>query len=241
MKTIILYGLRRSGNHFLISNILQHFDSAVHINNCQEFSFNNYQKFKSINITAHRSDRKFIGFKNAECVLISMENKIIDQNELDKFKNIDDCHVMLLLRNPYNNLASAWREYILNSKPNRIKPEEFYKIHSSWIDYANKYLEGSMINVIYDSFVESEEYRKRIIISLGILMRNHNLNQKIKWQCSSYSDNSKKQKIWGDLKASNYADDPEFIKLFETGEHEKLWTQIQLVSKNNFNTMKVGG
>lgn len=227
MKTIILYGLRRSGNHFLISNILQHFDSVVHINNCQEFSFNNYQKFKSINITAHRSDRKFIGFKNAECVLISMENKIIDQNELDKLKSVDDCHLMLLLRNPYNNLASAWKQYILNSKPNRAKPEQVDQIHSLWIDYAYQYLTGDMVNVIYDSFTESEEYRREIITSLGIHIQDVNLNQKIKWQCSSYSDNAKKQKIWGTLKDSVYADDPEFIKLFETGEHEKLWTQIE--------------
>ena len=226
MKTIILYGLRRSGNHFFISNILQHFDHAVHINNCQEFSFNNYQKFKSINITAHRSDREFIGFKNAECVLISIENKIIDQNELDKFKSVDDCHVMLLLRNPYNNLASAWKEYILNLKPNRVKPEQVYQIHSLWIDYAYQYLKADMVNVLYDSFVESEEYRKRIITSLGITSRNVRLNQKIKWQCSSYSDNAKKQKIWGTLKDSVYADDPEFVKLFKNSKHEELWNKI---------------
>lgn len=226
MKTIILYGLRRSGNHFLISNILQHFDSVVHINNCLEFSFNKYQKFKSINITAHRSDRKFIGFKNAECVLISMENKIIDQNELDKFKSVDDCHVILLLRNPYNNLASAWKQYILNSELKQPKPEQVDQIHSLWIDYAYQYLTGDMVNVIYDSFTESEEYRREIITSLGIHIQDVNLNQEIKWQCSSYSDNAKKQKIWGTLKDSVYADDPEFVKLFKNGKHEELWNKI---------------
>lgn len=226
MKTIILYGLRRSGNHFLISNILQHFDSVVHINNCLEFSFDNYQKFKNINISKCRSDFKFTGFKNAECVVISMENKIIDQNELDKFKSVDDCHAMLLLRNPYNNLASAWKQYILNSKPKRVQPEQVDQIHTLWIDYAHQYLTGEMVNVLYDSFVESEEYRKRIIISLGITPRNVRLNKKIKWQCSSYSDNTKKQKIWGDLEASNYANDPQFIKLFENSKHEELWNKI---------------
>lgn len=226
MKTIILYGLRRSGNHFLISNILQHFAHVVHINNCQEFSFDNYQKFKSINISACRSDREFIGFKNAECVVISMENKIIDQNELDKFKNVDDCHVMLLLRNPYNNLASAWKEYILNSKLNRVKPEQVDQIHSLWIDYAYQYLKGDMVNVLYDSFVESEVYRIKTITSLGMPIQNVNLNQKIKWQCSSYSDNTKKQKIWGNLEDSNYANDPEFIKLFKNSKHEELWNKI---------------
>ena len=227
MKTIILYGLRRSGNHFLISNILQHFNNTVHINNCLDFSFDSYINYKNIDITTNRSDRVFTGFKNADCVVISMENKTIDASELEKFKNIDDCHIVLLLRNPYNNLASAWKEYILPSKLNRVKPEQLEEIHSLWIDYADKYLAGGVVNVLYDSFVESEEYRMRIITSLGITFQNVNINQKIKWQCSSYSDTSKKQKIWGNLEDSNYADDPEFIKLFKTGEHEKLWTQIQ--------------
>ena len=79
------------------------------------FSFDSYINYKNIDITTNRSDRVFTGFKNADCVVISMENKTIDASELEKFKNIDDCHIVLLLRNPYNNLASAWKEYILPS------------------------------------------------------------------------------------------------------------------------------
>lgn len=231
MKTIILYGLRRSGNHFLISNILQHFNNTVHINNCLDFSFDNYINYKNIDITTNRSSRVFTGFKNADLVVISMENKTIDESELEKFKNIDDCYIVLLLRNPYNNLASAWREYILNPRPKRVKPEQLEQIHSLWIDYANKYLAGGMVNVLYDSFVESEEYRRRIMTSIGITLQKVNLNQRIKWQRSSYSDTSKKRKIWGKLEDSNYAGDPEFIKLFNGGEHEELWNRIQMTEQ----------
>ena len=47
MKTIILYGLRRSGNHFLISTILQQFSNYVHMNN-MNLSYNNYIKYRNI-------------------------------------------------------------------------------------------------------------------------------------------------------------------------------------------------
>lgn len=226
MKTIILYGLRRSGNHFLISNMLQYFRNTVHINNCLEFSFDNYIKYKNIDTTTNRSDRVFTGFKNADCVVVSMENKAIDASELEKFKNTKDCHFLLLLRNPYNNLSSAWKQYMLNKNPKQVKPEELEEIHSLWIDYANQYLKGSMVNVLYDSFVESEDYRNQIMTSLEIPTKKINLNNKIKWQGSSYVDNAKKQKTWGNLEDSNYGDDPEFAKLFESYEHEELWNKI---------------
>ena len=45
MKTIILYGLRRSGNHFLISTILQQFSNYVHINDT-DLSYNKYIDIK---------------------------------------------------------------------------------------------------------------------------------------------------------------------------------------------------
>lgn len=226
MKTIILYGLRRSGCHFLISYILQHFHNAIHINDCRNFSFSNYQNFKNVEITKDRSDIKFIGFKNTDCVVISMENIAIDKKELDKFKNIDDCHAVLLLRNPYNNLASSWRAYMSNANPKCRRSGLFNQTHSMWIDYADEYLKGSMTNVLYDSFVELEEYRNKIMTSLGISIKNVNLNKKIQWQCSSFSDNSNKQKIWGDLKDCNYGNDPEFVKLFENGKHKKLWNKV---------------
>ena len=47
MKTIIVYGLRRSGNHFLISIILQQFSNYVHINNT-DLSYDKYVKYKNI-------------------------------------------------------------------------------------------------------------------------------------------------------------------------------------------------
>lgn len=226
MKTIILYGLRRSGNHFITSTILQCLNDPVYIHNCLEFSFDNYNKNRAIQMTVNRSERVFTGFKNANSVIITMEDKTIDLAELEKFKAIEDCHVILLLRNPYNNLASAWKQYMLNNEPDKLKPEIFNKIYSLWIDYANHYLNNDMINILYDRYVESEKYRNSIFNSIGVTSEEIDLEKKIKCQCSSYSNRSNQRKIWGSLEDSVYADDPEFVKLFETREHEKLWLEI---------------
>ena len=86
MKTILLFGLRRSGNHFIISTILQQFDLSVHINDVN-LSYDKYSEFKNINITSKRANN-YIGFKNADCVIISMENKIIDFKEYQKLISI---------------------------------------------------------------------------------------------------------------------------------------------------------
>lgn len=177
-------------------------------------------------MTVNRSERVFTGFKSANSVIITMEDKTIDLAELEKFKAIEDCHVILLLRNPYNNLASAWKQYMLNSEPDKLKPEIFNKIYSLWIDYANHYLNNDMVNILYDRYVESEKYRNNIFNSIGITPEEIDLEKKIKCQCSSYSNRSNQRKIWGSLEDSVYADDPEFVKLFKTGEHEKLWLKI---------------
>jgi hypothetical protein len=86
MKTIILYGLRRSGNHFLISTLLQQFSNYVHINDLSSLSYDNYIKWKNIEKTKECIDNVWTGFKDVECVVISLENKTINNNELDNFK-----------------------------------------------------------------------------------------------------------------------------------------------------------
>jgi hypothetical protein len=58
MKTIIVYGLRRSGNHFLISSILQQFTNYVHLNDIN-ISFNEYIKYKNITKDKETVDRKY--------------------------------------------------------------------------------------------------------------------------------------------------------------------------------------
>ena len=76
MKTIIIYGLRRSGNHYLISTILQQFTNYVHINDTI-LSYEKYNTYKEIEKTVNQIDNDWTGFKDVECVIISIENQLI--------------------------------------------------------------------------------------------------------------------------------------------------------------------
>ena len=106
MKTIIIHGLRKSGNHFLIPIILQQFLNYVHINNSDTLSYDKYIKWKNIVKTKNRIDHEWTGFKDVECVVISLENK-----RIDNFRKIDNCYFFILLRSPYCHFSSAWSVY----------------------------------------------------------------------------------------------------------------------------------
>ena len=107
MKTIIIFGLRRSGNHFLISTILQQYSNYVHINNVDNLSYDKYIQYKNIKKDRIRIDHKWTGFKEVDCVVISMENKKIDFDVLDQFNTLNNCYSIILLRCPYSNFSSV--------------------------------------------------------------------------------------------------------------------------------------
>ena len=110
MKTIIIYGLRRSGNHYLISTILQQFTNYVHINDTI-LSYEKYNTYKEIEKTVNQIDNDWTGFKDVECVIISIENQLINNYELQLFNHIYDIHIMMLIRCPYSHFSSVWKVY----------------------------------------------------------------------------------------------------------------------------------
>ena len=129
MKTILFFGLRRSGNHGIIGLILSKYKNSIHINDVK-LSYRKYCFFKNIpkydNIGTHNH---YVGFNGVDCIVISMENEIKSFIELQKFKNIPNLNIILLLRNPYNNLSSVWKIYEKDIKQTIL-------IKNLWIKYA---------------------------------------------------------------------------------------------------------
>lgn len=228
-KTIIIYGLRRSGNHFLISLILQQFSNFVHINNNDNFSYENYIKWKNIEKTEDRVDHTWTGFKDVECVVISLENKIIDNNKLDKFKKIDNCYFFLLLRCPYCNFSSVWRAYLKNE----------YKllfILNLWKIYAEYFINDNnseFIKVLYDKLVTDKIYMFNMIKKIGVNNTNINSEYYIKHQSSSFGNNSSTQngesrQTYKTLKTCIYANDKDFLNIVNDNEIENLWNLLKI-------------
>ena len=219
MKTIFLYGVRRSGNHFIISVILQHFSNYVHINDSY-ISYDQYMKYKDIEKYENHCDHKWTGFKNVDCVLISIENKPIEKDEVDKFKDIEGCYFLSLLRCPYTQFSSAWKTYDKDS--NRMR--EILKL---WKLYANHFLEddNQFIKILYDEFASNDDYIVDTIQKLGcIFNKSIDKNKTIKWQRSSFDAKSdKKAQVYKTLEDCIYKDDKAFVSLASDPEIKTLW------------------
>ena len=218
MKTIILYGLKRSGNHFLISMILQQFSNYVHLNDTC-LSYKNYIKWKNIEKDKERVDCGWTGFKDVECLLISIENqKKINNNELDNFRKIDDCNFLVLLRCPYCHFSSVWEVYDKNESM-------LLEIIKLWKIYAKHFTNNNeFIKVLYDELSTNENYIANLLKKLNIDIKKINKNKYIRWQRSSFNSNSvNKQQVYKTLKNCVFKDDKIFLKLVKDKEIENLW------------------
>lgn len=223
MKTIIIYGLRRSGNHMLISTLLQQFNNPVHINDTT-LSYDKYMQFKCVPVTSTRADKKYTGFAQSDCVILSMENKPIDHKEIAKFSNEPDTHVIILLRNPYNTLASAWKVYTKRLKP---KKQLVKIIANMWPEYAKEFLQSTtVVPVLYDMYVESIDYVHTVMKRLCIDMKHVDFNKTVKWQMSSFNTQENKARTHGTVNNCVFNDEPEFMEIVDKQSIHKLWKQV---------------
>jgi len=220
MKTIILFGLRRSGNHFVISTILQQYSNYVHINDTI-LSLDKFIQYGKIKANRKRVDSKWTGFKGVECVVISMENKMINFEEIKKFNKIPDCYLVILLRCPYDHLSSVWKVYNKNENET-IKIIKLWKMYSR-IFYGN----NNFIKILYDKYSSNKKYLIDILQNqMKIKIKSLNMNGFAKWGNSSFRNKENSKRIYGKLETCVCKNEPKFIKLLNDKEIKKLWLVV---------------
>ena len=222
MKTIIIYGLRRSGNHYLISTILQQFTNYVHINDTI-LSYEKYNTYKEIEKTVSQIDNDWTGFKDVECVIISIENQLINKYELQLFNHIYDMHIMMLIRCPYSHFSSVWKVY------NKDKTMLTYLI-KLWKLYAEEFNNPeskNIIKVVYDEYVVNDRYIINALQKLGINNININNDIEIPYQKSSFKTNEKQRQVYRTINNCNYKTDINFIKLVKDNDIATMWKLIK--------------
>ena len=222
-KIVFFYGLRRSGNHGILNLIIKEYPNYVHINDTI-LSFDKYENNKNIDITLRNSDNKYVGFKECDLLIISMENQIPDFNEINKFNEIEDIHIFILLRNPVNNLESAWTIY---SDKEKVK-----EIRNLWLIYADLFINNNddKINyIIYEKFYNDEKYRINILGKVNI---NYNNVKKFLDESNGHANSSfqKDKKKYSknksvDLKINLYNDNKNFKNLI-SNELKNKWKII---------------
>lgn len=221
MKVVLLFGLRRSGNHFVVSTLLQQFENYVHMNDVKNISYSKFLKYKETPITKKRDDG-WLGFKNCDFVCISCENMTIDLEELKKYKtNVVEFSALLLIRCPYDHISSVWKVYEKNLKVTKT-------IMTLWKKYADLFLQNDddlFCKIVYDKFVADFTYRQKCLRSIAnpLVVNDDHI---IRYQKSSFNDTDKQRKLYSSLETCNYCDDSKFTSLFDDDFQHK-WESIQ--------------
>ena len=234
MKTIIQIGLKRSGNHGII-NLFKHayaLNNIVHLNDISIFSYELYKKYSQIEINKREKNNEWSGFKNAELVIISLENKDIAETliELKKFYHLEDFHIIILLRNPYNNASSTYK-YLLEIQC-RDRNKLVNWLMKEWVKYAKFLLfhqiGGCITPIIYDKFYQNKDYREDVFRILEINYKEEYLNDISGWGISFFNKDCKDaSKMDTFTRYLMFQNNPYFINyIFKNKRLFDLWDAI---------------
>ena len=223
MKTIILYGVRRSGNHFILSTILQNYPNHVHMNDI-DLSYELYIKYATVEKTCNRIDNKYTGFKNVDCVILSIENKEINFRTLELFQQVEHCYPILLLRCPYSNFSSVWKVYGKNKS-------KLTDIITLWKKYANIFVDtnNSFIKILYDEYSKYDNYMMDVFkrLELPVDITNIQKEHSIIYQESSFKNKNEARQVYTTIDTCIFKDDPTFTEIVGDKEIADLWETVK--------------
>jgi len=224
MNIILFFGIKRSGNHGIIQLIINNYKKVVHINAC-DLLYDNYLKYKDIEISKKNSDYYYVGFKNADCVVFSVENNICDNTILEKFLKLENISIIFLLRNPFNNYDS-WRKNTINNCQN-IDLLWASEWKNMWLKFANFFLEkrNDIIYILYDKFYSDKKYQINILNKLSIDLNTMNLDKKYNYTFSSFDDVNYSRRMWGTSDNLLYKDNIS-NEIFSDKIVESTWIKI---------------
>jgi len=245
MKQIIQLGIRRSGNHGITNLLVQSFNDqkyTVHLNDLQDKGMKWYRYFKQQPITKNYMDREWTGFKGCSLCVFSFENQrltrhfIRDLQKLKKKQN--DLHLLIILRHPFNNLASAYRIYTQNGQiQNKETLDKCLEIKSLWKEYASFILKKhkDFQPIFYYKFYNDKSYRENICKKLGIRCDDSKLTKIYSWGWSSFSGYNKLDYNALFSRYKNYEDDEWFKQnVLQDTELKNLWNRINNTFSINF-------
>ena len=235
-RLFFVWGIRRSGIHFVSNWIESQFLSPTHI-------FNNANlKFLSDSHTQHKLFTHSPSWtKECNCrIIIIEEQNILALQEVIKSDNLINCvgqyeqfikHAMIL-RDPYNLFASRIKHYGLLSSKGRWINTNFAKLN--WIEYAKYWLENKesedFIKISYNHLVTDSDYRTDTFTMInGEKFDEENLNRIDDNGRGSSFDGQDFQNNASEMKILNrwemYKDNEAFQNLF-TDEIKQLSKEI---------------
>ncbi|HHP7231296.1 MAG TPA: hypothetical protein ACFCUY_10620 [Xenococcaceae cyanobacterium] len=183
-KEIRVIGLRRSGNHGIITWIRRHYDERIwHLNNISP------QKNPYRNLYEHYPKEELKPeaqgiFTKKKCLIYNYENYTLESITNSLLEKKHDLYLgksqtrydLLILRDPYNTFASILKGQ--RNKNNFTYLNTYPKNHKSiaelWLDYAKEflgetnYLKYKRVMVSYNHWIIDQNYRRNISKKLDL-------------------------------------------------------------------------
>lgn len=197
-KEIRIAGLRRTGNHAILSWIQaqekeQNKGEVYHLNNVM--ANENPYRYKYQNLCYHFPQHQWAieQFKHQKtgnlthryCLIYSYEDYALEEVFSHKFEQKHDLYLgktkdrydLLIIRDPFNLLASRLKNDFLSVKSRHFNFVEL------WIDYAKEYLgetnylQHNKVCLNYNLWVSNIDYRQEIASKLKIKFTDAGINK----------------------------------------------------------------
>lgn len=183
-KAMRVVGLRRSGNHAIITWIRRHYDEYVwHLNNVRVKQ--NPYRILNQHYPKDKFEQEAKGnFSQKSCLIYSYENSALEnvtdlsfERKHDYYLGKSKCRYdLLILRDPFNMIASMYAgiqksEGAIKYMRIRSTPKTISEL---WLDYAKEflgetsYLKNNKVIVSYNKWCLDQDYRKQISEQLGL-------------------------------------------------------------------------
>jgi hypothetical protein len=149
-KAYIIFGMKRSGHHAIVHWIGYNSEPAIH--------FNDYKVHGSDFIPAHKTKPVKFGNGKADVHIYNMEDFNVDNvgkvRKLTIWNDYDEVHMAVVLRDPFNWIASSMK--CGGGMFKRInKRIELYKKQAKLFENVNP----NVLAIKYNDWVTSEDYR----------------------------------------------------------------------------------
>lgn len=215
---ITTFGIMRGGIHIMHSWIISKFpnDSVVYYNNIRNINSLDDRLIKRQDTRVGPIRDKLTTPENRPLLTLkSFESKSFDMHT-------DNSRCILVIRNPYNNLASSIAYCENNGQCKDIICD--YSFIDLWKYFARealgitKYLNKTII--VYDLFIKDPEYRKRKAQELNLPLEPNILNTLYMGGGSSFTTNNYLDRH------VTYSEHQTMKMLFEDPQITEYWTQI---------------
>lgn len=223
---LINFGVMRSGIHTFLIWVIHQFNTSVLYNN-----INNINDIDNRVISPNDTRLDVLTAKKIvlpsnphKLTIYSFESQYLNDALYDSIsKVVSPTTFTMVVRNPYNNLASLLAYYESGGSSQVITDmicnETFEEYWIQMVQFAVKH---NFIIVLYDEFINSELYRKELTKKIGIPLITNQLTHPLFGGGSSFKDSKNyKERYIGYLKH------PYMVKVLNNKTISSLWEQIQ--------------